>query len=844
MNSNWPRTEDRLYLIDDLVCPEFEEILDTRDHTQLLHLARVLDIKWKSHFHQLRRIPVRDSQNKEITTTISSFLVKLQTTAWLPGDVGHNSPQLCKPEDLYLKTPAVYAILDDFGHYFSENLTDSAFVADIRLRSSVNLETVFEKLGEWSRDVEFCTSVNHMINIYDVIKKRFEEVDPAELKIPLIFVPSEIREPDTKGQGKFYERGNVCLYDFSGVILTRDNLLHNKRILLFKYYPKDTLNFFSRDLEIDMTPPIRDYMSIACALADETRLPDDRAYNDLMEIFSTIGSKCISKECDQSFQEFSSTCFDLRNGYGQMKNYVDIENASFVYENLKEEKIFPTKRETFVSIKDKPLLSDDHDYQKIYEKEENVHFIDISVLKALLGGKQIPLKSRHNDEYQKHVGILVFFLVCKVDLISNVSCDPEVSPTNAVEGSAKWQKNFSELIQYVQRFIYVKNKDKYDLLVNDKISEKLRKLTFFTSSCIETIYRMKEREDVNVIMKKNCCLEYVGENIYFYISKDSLDETDDILDEFVKIFYAEKESNAEVLRDLLCLILPILNSKVKIENKLEKRGIPKLPKLEEVWQLQEISTPVLSKQPSQIEALGKSSSSESSGITYWPPSAQESLRSFPPKNQMAESNPLSSEWIQPAPPEPLAASGPVSYRVDDQKWRSPGECKKSVLFKRENSAVENGTHGSIPAPKKNSEVLKAQTTDSKYMNEKSYESKNTATEERYEKEKDEPSAESSVFPRKVSSDSSTTKEVYEEPQRQVQRLATEQVKIPGDASSSAERTGGVPLNIPEATVMNHGSIAFTPESQIQTLQCVKEEIPPDSICEKVSGLSGCHIQNQ
>ena len=611
-----------------------------------------LDSRWKSDFHHLNCVTVEDSRGNEVATTLSSFLIKLQTKAWLPGKIGQQHLHLFRPIDLYLETTAVYSVLDVFGHYSIPNLEDETFIDAIKLKTSISMETVFERLNEWSRDDTFCTSMNHMINVYRFIRERMNEVDPAELNIPLVFVPSEEGISTGKTDGKFYQREEVCLYDHTGLVLIHISCLRNKKALLDKFYPKDILNFFEKDLNIDATPTIHDYMGIACALADNTRLPDADACLDLMEVFSVIGRKCVPIQNGELFTELVQYCDNFWSGYQQVAGYLDFNSANFVFENLKEEKIFPTSQDKFVSIKEKPLLPDSPYYQRIFEKEDKIHFIVIPEMRESLDDEPMRVDQKEDigtcaKRRLKQYGILAFFAVCRIDVISSVVCDPRVLPENSVEGCETWHRNFSALLPYVQRYIHAKLIGTYDVRVEESLPKKLRNLTFFTASSIDTIHELKDM-DIHVTIKETCFVEYTEDNIYFYLLHQSIDDAEDILAKFVEIFDIKNKKLAEELCDLLTRILHYLGDVSKVEKILEKKRIPTLPESEDIWKLKDISKKGPLVQIAQRQVPEQFLPPTSRNMKCWPPKMQVSLGVFPPHSHVIEENTLPFDCIEPA----------------------------------------------------------------------------------------------------------------------------------------------------------------------------------------------------
>ena len=844
LKSNWPTTADGIYHIDDLSCPEFETLLESRNIHQLLNLAEELDAKWKSNFSHLSCIPVKDSQGNEVTTTLSSFLIKLKTHAWLPGCKSANEePALFVPKDLYLRTQEVFSVLQESSQYFPGILVDNSFIDTIEIRKCVQLETVFEKLREWSSDDSFCTSLNHMRTVYHFIEDRMGEVDEAELNIPIIFVPSNKVSPN-KSRGKFYERGQVCLYDFSGVMDRRDNLLQNKRILLFKFYPKDILEFFEHDLGIDATPTIRDYVNMACALADDTRLPNADAYGDLMELFSAIGQKCISSDHEQDFKEMTKRSENLWESYTEIKMCVDSKNANFVFENVKDEKIFPTNRDKFASIAEKPLLSDDPTHQTIFENEDNVHFVKLPDMKAISerisGYLTKEQKTTRIKERQRDYGILVFFAACKIDTVSNVVCAPDVNPENIVEGCDKWHQNLSSLLQYIQRYIFAKDKAGYEMHVEQNLPEKLRCLKFFTANDIITVHRMKEREDVNVKRKKNCTIEYMGEKIYFYIARNSLDEEIDIYAEFIKIFAKDNSNYAETLLDLLRIISNNLNRPERIEEEMKRKGIGSLPEDEETWKLKDISKPKPMRQVSQVTLPDHSQAPDTGGMKSWPPRAPEFYASPSLSNHTVDTNTRQPLWDEPAPPESVtsaprsAPSGPKEQLLKRNEETVVN--KRTAINAGDESLAANGAKSQKQAVKETKEkVHKTQTKVTKDQSDVQNEKKPLSNEPMKSKENVmNDSAKNStqnqtekISGPKIHSDNRETKE-----QQGAGTLSSASVKS-NNIVKDQGINGGPPNSAENMNVVPRKGTVFQGGKQIKKLECIEMQEPLDKISKHV-----------
>ena len=658
---NWPSTVEDTYEISDLVCPELEQVLESKDHQQLLILAKLLDQNWMSLFVRNQSVPVRDAKGLEIATTASSFLIKLKTKAWLPGEIDEREA-LFKPGDLYLKTPEVESLLASFCPYFPEDLNDITFVNAIGIRNTVALDTIFKKLSEWSEDDTFATTLKHVTNVYNYIKVHFKDVDAADLSKPIIFVPEKPCRAVTLSRGKFLPKGEVCLYDYSKVMSKRSSLLTTKRQLLFQYYPKEVLEFFEKDMNIDKTPTLRDYINIAIAIAEDTRLPDYEAYTDLMAVFSEIGIKCVSSDHEDYFQDIVQSHDSTWDRFGAMKDLFDAINANFVYENLKEEKIIPTEDHCFSSPKEKPLLVDDPKLAKIFERERSVHFVDTEGITAKMEAKaekgDKESRTKVKEGRRRGAGILAFMALCKIDTVSKVFVPPLVSPENSRNGCPYWHKAFTRLLPYAQRFLRTNDQAKYKSLLQESFPERLKNLSFYTANSITAVHTLRGIDKVSVQVSRKCAVELTEKRIHFYIGRDAVRDKEDVISEFVALFKWENKDLADRCIDLLVLLESTIRGDGKpeaIEQCLKRKNIPELPENEPVWALKE------SEELKVVEKKQESSASEreansSGAMTCWPPRApEEGVNSLAKPPQSHGGHAAQTQW-PPFPPMELKLS--------------------------------------------------------------------------------------------------------------------------------------------------------------------------------------------
>ena len=709
-NEKWPRTKDGCYYIDDLVVPEFNQILDSNDPQQLLTLALQLDKRWKSNFTNLSKVAVRNVNGDEIASTSSSLLVRLANSAWLPGRSSKSQEKLHVPKDLYLSYQEIMAVLSDYGSYFIGQLHEPVFVDAIGIQRFVQIETVFQKIGEWSRDDTFRTSQDHMINVYHYIKDRMAMVDPAEFDNPVIFVPMHpVQDSREITKGRFCTKGEVCLYDFSRVFARYPDLLPNKRHLLFQYYPRDILDFFQKDMKVDETPTLRDYINMVCAVADEIKLPDPEGIQNLLALFAALGKKCIQFQLEDNVSDVVNSHSEANEQeFEELRSLLDPTNSSFVMENIKDEKIFPTKSDRFVSLEETPFLPDDLKQMSIFESCQNVHFLHLPDVQIVSKKRESGVEERKRKKQLK-VGIHSFLALCNIQSISKVVCSPEVIPENSVDGCYKWHKELSRLLPYVQRYLLSSHSDVYHSLVNeDCLPGKLRESKFITANTITAVHRLRGRDDVHVKTNKKCAIEVAEQRVYFYFGRDYLKERDDVFIEFSGLFARGDKKIEDSLSEILSSIslrLKDKHSASNINNWLERKKIGDLPNGEALWVLPDAIEKVAPPPPKPV-LVPEPAADSSGGMTCWPPRAPENYKDEtreqkkfdqppPPDNQ--------SQWPMPAPPENVKWEAQANGIVSSNVVKGPPEPRMRQKDQVAVAVLKTEDHAAWPKPEQTAE---------------------------------------------------------------------------------------------------------------------------------------------
>eukprot|EP00794_Sanderia_malayensis_P009472 gene9472-10460_t len=369
--------------------------------------------------------------------------------------------------------------------------------------------------------------------------------------------------------------------------------------------------------------------------------------------------------------------------YAQVKDCLDETMTNFVLSNVKGECVFPTLKGRFVKVTDKPLIADAEQEREIFSESEAVYFMDVhSQIRDWFSGKPLRITRDIGDGRalrQLIRGVLAFFCVCNIDLLSSVVCPLDIIPENSEIGCYQWEKEFSTSLPYIQRYLYFKEKDLYDALVKEDIKGQLKGMNIFIVNSLTALYRIKNHDDVTVKKTKKVAFEQTSsENVaktYFYICRDFLNEKDDIVAEFLKIF---TKSNTELDNKILDLLL-VLSPKdaAKKESFLKGRKIENLPKNEAAWHVPHTTKPPEVK---RLPSVPTADQPERDGsLTCWPPPKpladgtmdNQRNRNAPKPNEL-------SQWVVPAPPESMPLEGNARVEAGVINSSESGQMKRQV----------------------------------------------------------------------------------------------------------------------------------------------------------------------
>ena len=317
----------------DYYSPELEALIkhnknetDNSYAVQMKNLCTVLDQMWEGRFRQYCTTQVLDKDGKALCETETSFSLLLHTAAWLPAVQSRSVPEvngsvriveeivLMQPSALYIRSEAVEKYLSNKVLYVAVKLSMNSFYQFLGLKNSITIETVKNYLLKWcSRDkaeepASFCTSLNHMKNIYIYLSEELKRHEFQDLfrEKPVYFVPDIVaKSPQNESievPGKMLNRNEIWLedptrlFDKHRLLLEEfhSDICRKRTILLFYRDRSDIVELFKQEGRLDIAPKVEEYMELLNLLCETTTPKESATFSDILCIFTAIGHAMVT----------------------------------------------------------------------------------------------------------------------------------------------------------------------------------------------------------------------------------------------------------------------------------------------------------------------------------------------------------------------------------------------------------------------------------------------------------------------------------------------------------------------------------------------------------------------
>uniref|UniRef100_UPI00398E4A41 uncharacterized protein isoform X2 n=1 Tax=Pristiophorus japonicus TaxID=55135 RepID=UPI00398E4A41 len=677
----WPITADNEYVVEDYVCEELHGLLTTEGLSeemklkQRVNLLRLLDGNWDAgcRLSQYCSAKVFDSQDKVLKNDVdSSFAIYLKTLSWLPTDSpAADAAGFCtaylRPIEVYLRSGNLLELLADHVSYVCcELLEKSNFAVFTGIKTTITMDMMINHFKSWcvktppgeSGDLEgaeFRTKADHIHRVYNYLNKNCSQSQLKELfeRFPAVFVPSS---NELIWTGRFYYQKDVCWHDPTKIfqrykyqIEDTNGSFQEPHMLAPFYNQLDGMkDLFQKSLNIERIPSMKHYVNLLVLMCSKVSLPSSDILQDVSVIYAVLAEKCKNYDYEESWK--------LKIGYCQtLKGMV------------KDEMIFPTKDNRWVSMASSPVIPDSKHLVRIFKAQSlcllNLPAAERNRSKAKTNNKQ---EMRFNEEDRN-----LFFKICGVVQLSD--CITTEALTEDYRPCPRIQNFVHSVAPFIQRWFFHHDdfSHVYEDLQGSNIAASLKSMKFIQVGKLYLHYELALPDAATVYEKEDIVCHLKDKN-NFYIQKDHITSQTDICRELVKLFSAgNKELEKELERFLQCLI-SYLEDATALKRFLKQEDVAELPEDEEKWEVPKVTelrpepprAPAVIRIQDQSENSKENQESKDSNadgertLASWPPKS--SLHCFPDAASNKATEAAMRMWPPPPPPSDSADNLPSS----------------------------------------------------------------------------------------------------------------------------------------------------------------------------------------
>uniref|UniRef100_A0A8C5H5H6 Uncharacterized LOC114481634 n=1 Tax=Gouania willdenowi TaxID=441366 RepID=A0A8C5H5H6_GOUWI len=587
--SMWPQTSAEGFVLDDHPCEEFHSLAtaqlpDSILLEQRMALLELLTSNWDSGhcYSKFLTAQVIDSNGHPTKSTKSSFYHYLCRLDWVPAhrpqQGGRIERKFLCPSSVYLTSTEVCDLLGTHVSYI--NLDSSTFTRDLGMRETVTVDNLIDYLKKWciqpkgdeqeqsphgeEGEVEgacFTSTVQHIHNIYNYLQANCSQSSLKQLfqHSPAVFVEENRWHDNEWCSGRFYHLKEVCWSDSTKMfqryrMLTQEPHcpVQEPRVLVHFYSPlKD---FFTRLLNVDHSPNMNQYVGLLELICSSSSIPTAEVLQDVSTLYATLAQKCILPGHMESFSQSN-----LNQSY-----------CSTLKGMVSDKRVFPTKDNKWVSLAQRPMISDSKELEKIFKPYKQVCLLNLPPAEKWTA----PKGKRPNMGYAfEEQDRLLFLEICGIRRLSErVQFEAQ---TESLRPCPSMQAMVRSVVPYIQRFLYHHDDlgHIYSELIESKIAEKIKQLSFRQVGQLYIRYQLDvtDGEDPVIELQDVMCL--LKDQKEFYIQKDHL------------------SANLDICRCVSQLPFTFNNDQGALTRFLSKEDIRELPSDEEQWEVPEPPKP-------------------------------------------------------------------------------------------------------------------------------------------------------------------------------------------------------------------------------------------------------------
>ncbi|XP_070708112.1 uncharacterized protein [Pempheris klunzingeri] len=605
-------------VLDDYPCEEFHALATAQLPGSLLlqqrrALLELLETNWDTGhgYSQFLTAQVFDGDGQPIRSTKSSFYHFLCCLEWVPAyrpleGEKQERKYLC-PNSVYLASSDVTSLLGT--HVYYVDINPSEFSRALGMRQSISVDDLINYLKKWcvksetdnqeqrppegeSEGANFTSTVQHIYSVYNYLHMNCPQNSLKELfqHTPAVFIEYNRRNDDWCS-GRFYHLKEVCWSDPTGMFqrykaLTHgpDSSVQEPKVLAPFYSQLEGMKaFFTRLLNVDPTPSMKQYVGLLELICSSSPIPTAEVLQDVSVLYARLAQKCIPVGGDQE-------------NVPQPK--VNPSYCSTLKGMVSDMRVFPTKDNKWISLARKPMIADNKELEKVFKPHEHICLLNLPPAEKKTAPRsktgnlgQTVLGERANTVPNFNEKDRSLFLeICGIRRLSE--CVQTEAQTENLRPCPLMQSMVRSVIPYIQRFLYHHDElaEVYSELKDNNIGEKIKRLCFGQVGKLYIRYQLgaADSEDVVVEVQDVICL--LKDEKELYIQKDHLSAKLDICRELVKLFCTESSHRKE-LTHFLSGLTTSLNEAGSLRRFLLKEDIKELPSEEELWEVPEPPKP-------------------------------------------------------------------------------------------------------------------------------------------------------------------------------------------------------------------------------------------------------------
>uniref|UniRef100_A0A8W8JQP2 Protein NO VEIN C-terminal domain-containing protein n=1 Tax=Magallana gigas TaxID=29159 RepID=A0A8W8JQP2_MAGGI len=571
---------------------------------QMRTLCVLLAEEWDRCFSRYISTDMCTESGGHLKDVDSSFSLLLRTASWVPGtqtcvtvenEEIHVTEKvvMMQPSCLYAPLRDIVDLLSYFVIYIGVQIpSKSSFGQFLRIKYFVDLQDLKKFLIEWGkRDSEltpklFVTTRQHICRVYLWLRDNLPQRETHELFLdhPVIFVPEDKALPVRFASGsvnrslgdlqagRMLNKKEVWWSDPTGLIMKHSDIIQDlhsdlsKKAILYDTYGQeyDLQMLFQNAMRIDMEPSLTEYGELLVLMGQVLSLTDKSVLSDVLALYVTIGRKLRP---ENSYMPTSNP----QTWMNALELQIEALRSKF-----EGQKILATTNNKWVGIDDHPMIADNREFEKMFEKNDQVNFVVLEdrTPQPRLGGRTAMLDRNLGEKLKP------FYEFCSVKELYDCTDVREI--TQMFIPCPELQLYMHRAVPVLQRYLYKYNPDIYQELQEQDISQRLAAMQFFKVKTLEVKYSLNHTPDVFVLRKEKCLL--TKENV-FYFHTDHTESYPDINKEIAKMLSMSDERCYRDTRSFLNDLTTALTKEPHtLEEVLDRNDCDLLPEDEKpVW---------------------------------------------------------------------------------------------------------------------------------------------------------------------------------------------------------------------------------------------------------------------